>query len=644
MQVTESKLDLPAFLTNLAQAYYAKLARCIVLAGNIHDLFPLEKEGEIHFVPLEQLLEETFQQRVSYPTRGIQERFAVITIKSDGFHFVSQKDRNELFALCGELCSPTRYEEFLKDEEKAKRAKDLGENLMSVLGELDKIKIPTTTLKIVQLIKRLLQEASKVRRFLNDANIDLYIRPLCIIFDQADALFPNVEIGRMMHDDRESWKSFSDLIRDEDIWADAGSADQRPDLIILLSPTAAELNSKIFALPKVELVHVSLPDDAALHAFITLRLEQFPIANLYEGTDDPVSNLVNDARGLAIRTLDDLITAASRDPDGSPLTRKAITQEVNRQLMIELGETVKFVRPLHSMDDVVGFSMLKPRLRRLARWIDDPESAPAGMVVVGPNGAGKTFIIEAWAAGIGRVVLTIAGGMKSKWYGETEVFLEKFEEAVARYGRVCVIIDEADDMLKALHDADAHETDKQFVRHLVQMIGNPKYRSKIFWVLITTRPDLLPPDFVRSGRCSLFVPIVDPFEAKDVENFFDWMMTRFERKGIVLSDEEKVLLREKIRKPGEEFAAGDYRKFIDDFINSNDYFMNELKQPFVVIDFIASWRPNAVRIGLERRLQTLLLALYCGEWPELIPPQYREKNETELRQEIEEVKLELRLK
>jgi hypothetical protein len=266
------------------------------------------------------------------------------------------------------------------------------------------------------------------------------------------------------------------------------------------------------------------------------------------------------------------------------------------------------------------------------------------MVVVGPNGSGKTFIIEGWAAGIGRVVFTIAGGMKSKWYGETGVLLEKFEAAAARYERTCVIIDEADDMLKALHDADAHETDKQFVRHLVQMIGNPKYRSKIFWVLITTRPDLLPPDFVRSGRCSLFVPICDPFEEKDIEDFFNWMLERFRRKGIALSEEEISLLQCKIRKEGQEFSAGDYRKFIDDLINGSDYFKNELHEDFFVKDFIASWKPSAVRIGLERKLQMLLLVLNCGEWPELIPSAYRGKDETEIREEIEDVKAELRFR
>ena len=42
---------------------------------------------------------------------------------------------------------------------------------------------------------------------------------------------------------------------------------------------------------------------------------------------------------------------------------------------------------------------------------------------------------------------------------------------------------------------------------MIQMIDDLPNRSRVVWALITTRPDLLDPDFVRSGRCSLFVPI-----------------------------------------------------------------------------------------------------------------------------------------
>ena len=62
----------------------------------------------------------------------------------------------------------------------------------------------------------------------------------------------------------------------------------------------------------------------------------------------------------------------------------------------------------------------------------------------------------------------------------------------------------------SIHSRDTHETEARLTRHIIQMIDDLEHRSKIVWALITTRPDLLDPDFVRSGRCSVFVPIFDP--------------------------------------------------------------------------------------------------------------------------------------
>ena len=73
-----------------------------------------------------------------------------------------------------------------------------------------------------------------------------------------------------------------------------------------------------------------------------------------------------------------------------------------------------------------------------------------------------------------------------------------------------------------MHDRETHETEARLARHMIQMIDDLPNRSRVVWALITTRPDLLDPDFVRSGRCSLFVPIFDP-EGADAEAFAAFM-------------------------------------------------------------------------------------------------------------------------
>ncbi len=580
MTIISDAIVEPAFLNGLRHAHYARLVRCVVLTGNIYDIFPTMQDGKVKYVPLDELL-ETALRRAKYPEQQADERFTVINVKSDGLNLPAKEDANEHIA----------------EEIKEARGKD------------------ATPLSCIKTIARLLREVAETRTRIAAEGSDHYIPPLCIIFDQAETIFPNAKTGAQ---DRDVWRWFSDLVREEKLWANAETANQRPDLIILLSPTISELNPKIFSLPKTELLEIPLPSNSA-------------------GLLPP--NLEEDARGLTMRAIDDLVVSSRRDPQHSPLARQAIVAEVTKRLQLELKDTVKkLVRPAHTMrDDVMGFSKLKPRLRHLARRIDNSKHAPVGMVVVGPNGAGKTFIIEAWAAEMERTVLTMAGGMKSKWYGETGVFLETFEKILSVYGRTCIIIDEAHKAFASIHNPDTYQTDAEYARHIIQMMSNPKYRAKVFWVLITTRPDLLDPDFKRSGRCSLFVPVCDP-EEKDADDFFSWTMRSFEQEGLSLDEETRKALLEKTRKDGREFSAGDYRRFIDELLDEQDYQTNELHLKLDISKFIQDWKPSAARIGQARRLHTLLAAK-DADWRELLPAKLSAMSEEAITQEINALKL-----
>ncbi|MBI2450273.1 MAG: AAA family ATPase [Candidatus Nealsonbacteria bacterium] len=600
--MTEEKLARPQFIEKLSKFHYARLARCVVVSGNIHDVFPVTQGEKTDFVALEELLQCCLSS-ARYPCSNAEEKFIIITIKSDGINFVLSEDKDELKGMGSE--------------------------------ELEKAESP---LDIIRAMSEFLRRAAKARETLAQSKEEprRYIRPLCFVVDQADMIFPNLDASRLGSQDRDAWRYFYDLLREEKIWADADSANQRPDLIILLTPTIAELQSKILNLRKVEVVDVPLPDEASLEKLVLKRFENQPALNA-------VMFLAKDARGLTLTTLDDLITAAIRDPQESALNRQTIISEVDKRIELELRGIVKLLRPEHDFGGVVGFKKLKARLNYLARWIDDPKRAPAGMTVVGPNGAGKTYTLNGWAKGMGRTVIEIAGGMRSKWFGETEVFLEKFEAAASAYGRVCVIVDQAETAFGSIHDPETYQAEASFTRHIVQMISNTKYRGKIFWVFITARPDLLDPDFVRSGRCSLFVPICDP-EGDDAEDFFNWMMVNFAKEGITLSEKERKLLKEKAVKKDLEFSAGDYKKFIDDFIYGKRYQEEELKQEFDAEKFINMWRPSASRIGLERKFQLLLAAKYCDNWRELLPSQYQDMPESEIQSQIDELKFQLAIK
>ena len=164
------------------------------------------------------------------------------------------------------------------------------------------------------------------------------------------------------------------------------------------------------------------------------------------------------------------------------------------------------------------------------------------------------------------------------------------------------------------------------------MIDDLPNRSRVVWALITTRPDLLDPDFVRSGRCSLFVPIFDP-EGADAEAFAAFMADRLAKAGIRLTAAERRLLA--ARTAG--FSAGDYREFADDFADERDF---DRRAPLVGLPrrLDAELR---LASGVQRELQILLAALHC-DWPELLPARLRGRSKAAIQEGIDRLRSRLR--
>jgi hypothetical protein len=595
-------LPRPAFLDELSRSHYARLARCIVLTGNVDDLFVGVSPDGPRYVGLERLLRDAFH-RARYPTTGREIRFIVLTLRSDGIAFAADEDRLVLADLVTQLAPPHD---------------DLGAQLVTILREVGRER--SSGLVTVTLVAELLRLVARIRRR------GVRVPPIAAILDHAETLLPAGDTARMAPLDRESVKVFADLLRDDEIWAEAETADAYPDVLLLLAPAAAELNARIAGLPKVATVSVPTPDEATRSAFLRDRIAAPGARPVALEAGYTLESLGRDSRGLTLRALDDLVTGAQRDPDTYRLDRAAVVAAVNRVLQDRLGSIIRVVYPDHTMADVVGFTGLKQRLVQLRRRFDDPERAPAGITVVGPNGAGKTFILEAFAAETERTVITLAQ-VRSEWYGKTDVFAEMFERGVSAFGRILVLVDEAHVAFGSIHARDTHETEARLTRHIIQMIDDLGHRSRIVWALITTRPDLLDPDFVRAGRCSVFVPIFDP-EGDDVDAFAAWIERRLAKAGVVLSAEERALFR--ARSPG--FSAGDFREFADDFADERAFDPSRSLD-----DFLAGWTPTSVALARPRELQILLAALN-GDWPELLPERLRGMGKDEIAARIEQLR------
>ena len=589
----------PAFLDEISRAHHARLARCIVLTGNVDDLFTGVSPDGPRYVGLERLLRDAFH-RARYPTTGREIRFIVLTLRSDGIAFASDEDRLLLADLVTRLEPPND---------------DLGAQLATILREAGRER--SSGLVTVTLVAELLRLVARIRRR------GFRVPPLAAIIDHAETLVPAGDPSRLGPLDRESVKVVADLLRDDEIWAEAETADVYPDVLIMLAPAAAELSGRIAGLPKVAVVAVPTPDEATREAYLRDRAGAPGARPVALGGDYTMEGLARDSRGLTLRALDDLVTGAQRDPDAYRLDRAAVVAAVNRVLQDRLGSIIRVVYPDHTMADVVGFAGLRKRLTQLRRRFDDPDRAPAGITVVGPNGAGKTFILEAFAAETGRTVITLAQ-IRSEWYGKTDVFAEMFERGISAFGRILVLVDEAHVAFGSIQSRDTHETEARLSRHIIQMIDDLEHRSRIVWALITTRPDLLDPDFVRAGRCSVFVPIFDP-EGEDATAFADWIERRLAKAGVTFTDEERALFRELA--PG--FSAGDYREFADDFADERAFDPSRS-----LADFLAGWTPSSVALARARELQILLAALNA-DWPELLPERLRGVSKDEIQARID---------
>ncbi len=79
-----------------------------------------------------------------------------------------------------------------------------------------------------------------------------------------------------------------------------------------------------------------------------------------------------------------------------------------------------------------------------------------------------------------------------------------------------MIIDEADAALgNRQADGDSGTSARVFSMIASQM-GNTRYRGKIIWMLLTSRPDLLPIDLKRQGRAEVHIPLFYPQDPEEI--------------------------------------------------------------------------------------------------------------------------------
>ena len=378
----------------------------------------------------------------------------------------------------------------------------------------------------------------------------------------------------------------------------------------LIVDRLAELNDRLVESPHVAAIEVPLPDRESRCRFTTAAAKEH---DLVGHSDFSAEQLADMSNGLSLVNLNVVLSQAAQaerrvDAGAFRQLKKTVIERQCRGL-------VEFVESDRNLDLVAGQAAAKQRLREDAEWITRGrlDLAPMGYLICGPVGTGKTFLAECYAGSIGIPCVTLKN-FRSKYVGETEGNLQQVLSVLRSLGPVVVIVDEADAALgNRQADGDSGTSSRVFSMIAAQM-GNTRYRGRIVWMLLTSRPDLLPIDLKRQGRAEVHIPLFYPCEDAEIRQMFEVMARKNKLKleadllPVVAADRklsgadvESIVLAAKrtaLAAGREVLTAADLDAALKEFI------------------------PSAQ--GLEKELQETAAVLECTQMG-LLPPQWREK-------------------
>ena len=494
------------FLREAGRILNSGQARTLVLTGAIQDLFYLARDsaaesvGDGAYVPLVQYLTEHWD---------LPNRILAVYELNGPIRFLHQRDCEKvrdawLKLRTGLDANQLAVEEMLHagkmQAELAAMSGEFDANLRQAVGK------PTLALELMRQMCLASRTVLGGKRLLDQS--------LILIIEAADMLVPAAEITRMSDRDRHRVAICNDWFSDPGFMND-------DDAVILLAESRSMLNQHIAQLPQVLEVPVESSAEPVRRHFISWFNERQPEGRnvRFEGTDDDLARLT---AGLSIHALRQLLKGAGHL--NRTLTAVDVVAKVEEYIKSQLGEDiVEFKKPAHSLDDVVGFARIKEFLRQelIPRFQSSGPDALPGAAVAGPIGSGKTFLFEAVAAELDMVVLVLKN-IRSQWFGQTDVILERLRRVLDALAKVLIFVDEADTQFGRV-GADAHATERRLTGKIQAMMSDTRLRGRVIWLLMTARIELLSPDIRRPGRTGdLIIPILDP-EGDDRTAFLRWV-------------------------------------------------------------------------------------------------------------------------
>ncbi len=378
----------------------------------------------------------------------------------------------------------------------------------------------------------------------------------------------------------------------------------------LVTDRLAEVSERLVESPHVGVIEIPLPDRDERRRFCQWIARDEDFSTLADLSVDALADLSN---GLTLTNLNVLLSQAAR-------TDRRVDSQRFRELKKEIIERecqglVEFVEPGHTLDMVVGHAEAKRRLQEDAQWIGQGQldTAPMGYLICGPVGTGKTFLAECYAGSIGIPCATLKN-FRSKYVGETEGNLQKVLSVLRWLGPVVVVIDEADAALGTRQAEGDSGTSARVFSMIARQMGDTRYRGKIIWMLLTSRPELLPIDLKRQGRAEVHIPLFYPIEEDEIRSMFE-----------VMARKNKITLAEGALpavSPDRRLTGADIESIVlgakRQAMSGGRKELTRADVEFALGEFIPSSQ------GLQKELQEMAAVLECTQ-VSFLPPHWREK-------------------
>jgi SpoVK/Ycf46/Vps4 family AAA+-type ATPase len=326
----------------------------------------------------------------------------------------------------------------------------------------------------------------------------LYGEQVAVIINFLDTIIPAGDISYMSGDDRTNLVSLQR-------WITSSRLLQKDNIVVLVAESPAETHPRIRQNSRLAAIEIPYPDDAERLEFIRFMREQLNELK----TDVSNEQLSLMTSGLNRVHLSSLLRSAATESEG--LTLEKIRRKKKELIEAECVGLVEFVHPRFGLDSVGGMAKAKEYLRSIAEIIrvGNTEEAPMGILISGPVGTGKTFLAECFAHDCGLNVVAFKN-FRERWVGSSEANLEKILNLLQTLAPIVVLVDEADATLGSRETGGDSGVDARVFSKLAGAMGDTRNRGRILWILMTSRPDLLPIDLKRQGRAeehiSLFYP------------------------------------------------------------------------------------------------------------------------------------------